>query len=122
VLPTKAPDLRTYTQARASADSAPATRGRLALVVSPSLALQQRVRQLLRAQGHAVVGVLDADAARATVRQATPHVVIADVAADLPSLLPHLASSTAVIEVTGSSPASEIATQVLRLLSPPMRS
>jgi hypothetical protein len=119
VSPTRAAELRTYTQAGSTSDSQPAARGRLALVVSSCLEWQQTVRRVLRAHGHAVVCVLDLDGARATVRQATPHVLIADLGPDLPALLPHLSASTTVVELARSSAESEVEAQVSRLLPPP---
>jgi DNA-binding response OmpR family regulator len=71
----------------------------LALVVSCDPELQNAMRSTLRAQGHSMVCAGDIDKARAVVRQASPHVVIAAFGDDLSSLLPELHPSTFVVEL-----------------------
>ncbi len=72
----------------------------LALVVSANPDLQQSLLHALRAHGHSIVCAADVPKARAVLRQASPDVLIADLGPDLPALLPHLASTTSVIELS----------------------
>lgn len=104
VWPTIAAEHMTYLQTNPGEERRPSSGRLLALVVSSDGGVQDILQATLRAHGHSVVCAADLDMARAVVRQASPHVLIADLGAtDLARLRPHLAPSTGIVELSDGS-------------------
>jgi CheY-like chemotaxis protein len=115
VWPNNAADHRTYLKSHPLQEHHRMSRRLLALLVSSDPDLQDAVLETLRAHGHSVVCAADLDKARSVVQQASPHVLFADLdPAALAGLLPHLAPSTAVIEVDGETRPDVIVTALQR--------
>jgi hypothetical protein len=110
VWPTNAAEHWTYLQSKPPQEHAGSNQRLLALVVSSDRDVQESVRGRWQALGHTIVCAPDLESARAIVRQASPHFLIADLGAgELEALRSHLAPITSVIELDRAAGAGDLA-------------
>jgi DNA-binding response OmpR family regulator len=90
----------------------------LVLLVSSDTGLRDEIQKTLHAHRHTLVWASTAEKARAILRQASPHLLIADLQEDAESLRSHLAPSTGLLSLSDRSQPDAGWTSPSRLTKP----